>query len=101
VQASPWAAFLGVPVPLIGLVGYGLILSAALLGVRPAFAESRWIAGALLGLSTIAFLFSLYLSAVELFLIGAWCRWCIASAAVATLLFVASLPELQRLREQA
>lgn len=98
VQASPWAVFLGVPVPLIGLIGYALILAAALAGVQPASIGDRRIAVVLLGLSTIAFLFSLYLSGVEAFLIGAWCRWCIASAVVSTLLFVAALPELRRLR---
>lgn len=98
VQASPWATFLGLPVPLIGLVGYGLILAVAVAGVQPALAEDPRIAAGLFGLSLVAFLFSIYLSAVEAFLIGAWCRWCIASAVVATLLFVASLPELRRLR---
>ncbi|MGH7576058.1 MAG: vitamin K epoxide reductase family protein [Longimicrobiales bacterium] len=98
VQASPWAAFYGVPVPLIGLIGYALILAASLAGVQPAFVGDRRIAAALLGLSTIAFIFSIYLSAVEAFLIEAWCRWCIASAVVSTLLFLASLPELRRLR---
>src|SRR5690606_32369876 len=35
VQNSPWASFLGVPVPLLGLFGYGALLAAALLGLRP------------------------------------------------------------------
>lgn len=99
VQASPWSVFFGVPVPLIGLVGYALILAVSVAGVQPAFVDDRRIATALIGLSAIAFLFSAYLSGVEAFLIGAWCRWCIASAVVSTLLFLVSLPELRRLRK--
>lgn len=99
VQASPWSVFFGVPVPLIGLIGYALILTVAVAGVQPAFVGDRRVAAALIGLSAIAFLFSVYLSGVEAFLIGAWCRWCIASAVVSTLLLLVSLPELRRLRK--
>src|SRR5690606_33436590 len=34
VQNSPWASFFGVPVPLIGLVGYGIMFAVALLGIQ-------------------------------------------------------------------
>ena len=44
-----------------------------------------------------AFLFSAYLSALEQFVIHAWCRWCIGSAVVATLIFLCTLPEFRRL----
>ncbi|MGH7553837.1 MAG: vitamin K epoxide reductase family protein [Longimicrobiales bacterium] len=98
VQASPWAVFLGIPVPLLGVVGYGLILAVALASVQPSLAHDRRIAAALLALSAIAFLFSVYLSSVEAFLIGAWCRWCIGSALIATLLFAFALPEWSRVR---
>ncbi len=98
VQHSPWAVFLGIPVPLWGVGGYATILGLALAGLSPGRAADRRIGAALLVLSGYAFAFSLYLSWVEATLIQAWCRWCIASAVVATLLFVASLPELPRLR---
>jgi uncharacterized membrane protein len=101
VQASPWAVFLGIPVPLVGVIGYGLILAAALAGVQPSLAHDRRIAAALIGLSAIAFLFSVYLSSVEAFLIGAWCRWCIGSALIATLLFAFAIPEWSRIRARS
>lgn len=98
VQSSEYAYFLGVPVAALGLGGYLAILAVSLTGLQPRFAAERWVAGALLGLTTIAFLFSLYLSALEQWVIGAWCRWCIVSAVLATLAFVFSLPEARRLR---
>lgn len=98
VQSSEYAYFLGIPVAALGLGGYLAILAMALLGIQPGLAERRWVAGTLLGLTTIAFLFSLYLSALEQWVIGAWCRWCIVSAILATLAFAFSLPEAARLR---
>ncbi|MGD8278084.1 MAG: vitamin K epoxide reductase family protein [Gemmatimonadota bacterium] len=98
VQSSKWSDFLGVPVPLWGVVGYGLVLVASLLGVQPDRAGDRRIAFVLATAATLAFLFSLYLSVIEEFVIGAWCRWCISSAVVATALFLLSLPEFRRLR---
>ena len=56
---------------------------------------------ALIVTATGAFLFSVYLSALEQFVIHAWCRWCIGSAAIATLIFLFTLPEFRRLRRTA
>jgi uncharacterized membrane protein len=101
VQASPWASFIGLPVPLWGVVGYALIFGLALAGIQPAFADDRRIALGLFLASTFAFAFSMYLSAMEAFVIQAWCRWCIGSAIVASILFLASLAEIPRLRRGA
>jgi uncharacterized membrane protein len=101
VQASPWSNFLGIPVPLWGVAGYAGIFATALLGIQPAHAQRRWIALFLLAASTYAFLFSAYLTYIEAVRIRAWCRWCIGSAVVATLLFLLSLPEIRRLRRSA
>lgn len=99
VQSTRFAYFLGIPVPLLGLVGYLAILLVAMVGTRPANVESRWIAVALLVLTGGAFLFSMYLTAIEAWVIRAWCRWCVVSAILATLAFVLTLPEIGRLRK--
>jgi uncharacterized membrane protein len=98
VQASPWATFVFVPVPAWGVGGYLLILVLAVLGLQPRFIESRLLSIALLAATTLAFAFSAYLTGVEAFLIHAWCRWCVASAIVATLIFLTSLLEWRTLR---
>lgn len=98
VQGSRWAVFLGIPVPAWGVGGYGLLFGTALAAVQPALADSRRLAALLFGLSAFAFAFSLYLTALEAFVIHAWCRWCLASAAVATAIFLLALPEIRRLR---
>lgn len=98
VQASRFAYFLGIPVAAWGVAGYVGILLVALAGTSPRFAQERWVSWGLLILTGVAFLFSLYLSALEEWVIRAWCRWCIASAVIATAAFLLSLPEIRRLR---
>lgn len=99
VQASPWAYFLGIPVAAWGLAGYVAIFVTAFLGTQPRFADSRWVSIALVAFTGTAFLFSIYLSILEEFVIGAWCQWCIVSAVLATLAFGFSVPELGRIRK--
>lgn len=98
VQNSPWADFLGIPVPVIGLAGYGVLFVVALLGVQPRWMEDRRVAAVLTAAAVVGVLFSAYLSYLEEFVIGAWCRWCIGSAILAVLIFLCCIPEFRRLR---
>ena len=100
VQNSPYAEFLGIPVPLLGIVGYGAIFALAMAGIQPRFVEDRRIAGALLLTCGAAAVFTLYLNYLEAFVIRAWCRWCIGSAVIVTALFLLSLTEIPRLRSR-
>ncbi len=81
VQASQWAKLDGVPVALLGLVGYiAILLSLALpgdLGRAAGFA-----------LALIGFGFSMYLTYREIFTIKAICQWCVGSAVMMTLLAI-------------
>lgn len=94
VQASRWAWIVGVPVAAVGLGGYLVILAAALWGVqRPDDPRPRrWLAA----LATAGVAFTAYLSALEAFVIHAWCRWCLASAALILLIFGLSLVGMRR-----
>jgi uncharacterized membrane protein len=98
VQTSKYAVFMGVPVPFWGLAGYSVLTTLGLIGIQPRFYDNRPLRLALIACATGAFLFSAYLSALEQFVIHAWCRWCIGSAAIATLIFLFTLPEFRRLR---
>jgi uncharacterized membrane protein len=81
VQASKYAKVGGVPVPLIGLIGYVSILGTLL--VRGELARL-----ATAGLAIFGMLFSGYLTFLELFTIHALCQWCLGSATVMTLIAV-------------
>jgi uncharacterized membrane protein len=89
VQTSEWADLAGVPVALLGLIGYAAIL-ATLFVER----EEALIAGALIAF--VGFGFSAYLTYRELFTIDAICVWCVASAVIMTLLAVVMTVRLLR-----
>jgi uncharacterized membrane protein len=98
VQLSPYARFLGVDVALIGLLGYLVMLGLAMTSLQPRFAAGGWPVQWLALLSGGAFLFALYLTWLELFVIHAICRWCVASAVITTLVFGLALLEVRRPR---
>jgi uncharacterized membrane protein len=84
VQQSPYATLFGlVPVGALGLAGYGLVLVLWVLGqdgrTTAQLARRLLVAAALLGT-----LFSVYLTVLEPFVIGATCMWCLSSAIVMT-----------------
>lgn len=97
VQSSTYATFLGMPVPAIGVGGYLLMLATALVGAQPGLAGDRRIGLAVLALATTAFAFTAYLNYVEAFVLHAWCRYCLVSAALVVLIFLLSLTELRSL----
>jgi uncharacterized membrane protein len=97
VQLSAYSRFLGIEVAAIGALGYTLllVLSLASLNARPAVA-ARLIT-ALVVLSGMALLFTLYLKYLELFVIHAICRWCVASAVLILVFFVLVVLERRRI----
>jgi uncharacterized membrane protein len=82
VQSSVWSKLGGVPVALLGLIGYVLILGSLL---APDREETRL---ATLGLTLVGVGFSGYLTYRELFSIHAICEWCVSSAILLTLLLI-------------
>lgn len=84
VQQSEYAFFLGVPVGALGLAGYVAIAAAWLVARRATERLADAAAVALLGLSLVGVGFSLYLTFLEPFVIGATCAWCLCSALLIT-----------------
>ncbi|MEY2503509.1 MAG: hypothetical protein QOI07_3846 [Verrucomicrobiota bacterium] len=89
VQTSQYAKLAGVPVALLGLIGYVTLLGALLAPGEPA----RMLA-ALVAL--VGFGFSAYLTYRELFTIDAICHWCVASAILMTGLAIVCTLRLAR-----
>jgi uncharacterized membrane protein len=95
VQTSRWAVLFGLPVAFYGVVGYVVILVVALGALRPAaLAERKWSA-VLAALASGGVVFTLYLTYLELFVIHALCRWCLASAAIITAIWIVALLSLR------
>jgi uncharacterized membrane protein len=85
VQKSRYSELAGVPVALIGLIGYILILGSLLAreGERARFVTT--------GLTLGGFGFSAYLTYRELFTLHKICEWCVSSAVIVTVLMVLSI----------
>jgi uncharacterized membrane protein len=81
VQSSVYSDVLGIPVALLGLIGYVAILATLL--VR----DSDLTRALTLGVTLFGTGFSAYLTYRELFTIDAICEWCVSSAVLMTLLF--------------
>ncbi len=88
VQQSEFALLFGfLPIAVLGLIGY--------VGIGAAWALARFTSGwwshlaqlALVGMAWFGLAFSIYLTFLEPFVIGATCAWCLTSAVLMTLLF--------------
>ena len=98
VQLSKWATLLSVPVAGWGVAFYGVVFGVAMALVQERWEGSRRLSLLLLLLTTWGVLFSLWLTYLELFVIHAICRWCVASAIIALVLWVLALSDWLRVR---
>lgn len=97
VNTSRWATFLGLPVAAWGVGFYVATFIVALWGTSPPWVERREPAAVLMFLTTVGLIFSAWLTYLELYVIGAVCRFCVGSAALVVLLFILSIAELRAL----
>jgi uncharacterized membrane protein len=88
VQSSQYAEMVGMPVALLGLVGYVVLLATALVA-----ADTARLAQAAVALGAV--LFSTYLLYVQVALIGEVCDWCLVSDAIVTLIAMLALLRLR------
>jgi uncharacterized membrane protein len=89
VQQSQYARLFGLlPVGVLGAVGYLLILAAWWLGNVASGDLKDWAVVSVFGMALSGTLFSVYLTFLEPFIIGATCAWCLSSAVLMTLILL-------------
>jgi len=93
VNTSQYSQVFGIPISAFGAIAYLAILVAALFANRSNFLRVNQIT-LLFGISLAGFLYSLYLTYLELFVINAICPFCVISAVAMTILFVLSVLRL-------
>lgn len=96
VQSSPYARIFGIPVGVVGLLGYSFVLIVFFWSMRPSAPGARNMPLLLFGGVLVSVLFSLYLTSIEIFVIGAVCIWCLSSAVLSGLLLAAATDPLLR-----
>lgn len=80
---SKYAKFFGIPLEYLGMTYYALVASGYLLlglGISILPNQGLW----LLALTAFGFLFSLYLTSIQAFVLRKWCTWCLISATICT-----------------
>ena len=91
VQQSEYARLFGIlPVGVLGLAGYAVIFIAWLFSRNARATISTYGSLSLLFLTFSGTLFSIYLTFLEPFVIGATCIWCLTSAVLTTTLLILS-----------
>ncbi|MBN1565569.1 MAG: vitamin K epoxide reductase family protein [Anaerolineae bacterium] len=87
VQQSAYAKTFGVPVAVLGTLGYLAILGVLILedqiGLVAAYGRT-----AVVGMALFGVIFQLYLTYVEAAVLDKWCQWCVASFVTITLLLI-------------
>ena len=95
VNSSRYSEVNGIPVAVLGIVGYAAILALLFLEQRPGMFQQN---GSMMffGVSLLGFLFTLYLIYIEVALIKAYCPFCLTSQAVMSIIFIISVIRLIR-----
>ena len=95
VNASKYSEVNGIPVAVVGAIGYTALLGILWLERKPGFFKEN---GSMLffGISLIGFFFTLWLIYVEIALLKAYCPFCITSQISMTLIFILSVIRVVR-----
>lgn len=87
VQESAYAETSGVPVAVLGLLGYiailGILVLEDQLDIFATYGRTL-----ILGMTLFGVIFQVYLTVIEATVLDAWCQWCVASFVIITLLCV-------------
>jgi uncharacterized membrane protein len=92
---APYSTIGSIPVALIGLLGYAAIF---LLAWLPTFwpALDDYLPEVMVSVTGLGFLFTLFLTGLELFVIRSLCRYCVVSALIMMAMFVLAIILLRR-----
>lgn len=94
VQNSAYSSVLGIPVAVLGVLGFvaifGLLVLEDQIPLLAAYGRTL-----VLGMAMFGVIFQFYLTLIEGLVLDAWCQWCVASFIVITLIAVISAVRLK------
>ena len=96
VNLSPYSSIYGIPVSVLGACAYIVLIGIFVFENKRPDMKDLLLKGTF-GITTIGFLFSCYLTYLELFVIHAICPFCVVSAILMTALFIISIIRLKEI----
>lgn len=96
VRSSQYAKFLGVSVPYLGILYYLGVAFGSILCIQ---SESTVLKKLFQLFTFSGFIFSLYLTYLEGFVIKAYCFWCLISLLIATFIFLINVIKIKTIHE--
>lgn len=97
VNTSRYSEWMGIPVSVLGILGYLAIIIVLFLETRNQFFNENGIY-MLFGFSLLGTLYSIYLTYIEFFVIHAVCPFCIVSALIMLSIFILSIFRLVKIQ---
>ena len=85
---SDYSEFMHIPLEIFGMMYYALLSLSYLYFIFVPDAISPLFSGIVALVSFGAFLFSMYLLVIQIFVLKKGCSWCIVSVAISTLVFI-------------
>ena len=90
VNSSRFSELWGIPIAIFGILSYLAILLLVFLGERLKLVKQYQVLF-IFGISLFGFLYSLYLTYLEIFVIHAICQWCVLSGLCMTIILAAAV----------
>jgi uncharacterized membrane protein len=97
VQSSQWSTIWGIPIAIFGAIAY-LSLIGLYLFEKKIKILSKYSDYLIFGISFFGFVYSMFLTYLEFFVIHALCQWCVLSALFMTLIFITTIVRLKDLQ---
>jgi len=92
---SNYSKFLGIDLTYLGMAYYVFIaLAYWSMAMFPSIVIPE-VVFVILGITTFGFLFSLYLTGVQAFILKHWCTWCLFSVALCMLIFITTISGIE------
>ena len=85
---SDYSKFLGIPVELSGMIYYSMISLAYLFIILTQGSAHILFVNLVIVSSLLAFVFSLYLISIQIFILKKGCSWCIVSSLISASIFI-------------
>ncbi len=85
---SEYSEMFHIPLEIIGALYYTIMILTYSLFLAFPYLHNAGAAVIILEITTVAFLFSVYLISVQAFIIKEWCTWCLGSAFICSLIFL-------------